>query len=140
PCSQLMGNSSSFLTALCIVFGKRWYFLRQLFGGHFVKNIDSDKVLHACGTGLALTVLRQAAEAQATPLVARGYQQTRYNPEREDQMNTASKLTLAALALVVAGVTTATTSASAASVRDRKSTRLNSSHGSISYAVFCLKK
>src|SRR5699024_12050484 len=27
-----------------------------------------------------------------------------------------------------------------ASVRDRKSTRLNSSHVSISYAVFCLKK
>src|SRR5207245_10334543 len=26
------------------------------------------------------------------------------------------------------------------SFRDRKSTRLNSSHGSISYAVFCLKK
>src|SRR5207245_8567978 len=26
------------------------------------------------------------------------------------------------------------------SVTDRKSTRLNSSHGSISYAVFCLKK
>src|SRR2546422_6732530 len=28
----------------------------------------------------------------------------------------------------------------AASVKDRKSTRLNSSHGYISYAVFCLKK
>src|SRR5438128_4619229 len=27
-----------------------------------------------------------------------------------------------------------------ATKRDRKSTRLNSSHGSISYAVFCLKK
>src|SRR5207245_3517855 len=27
-----------------------------------------------------------------------------------------------------------------ARVEDRKSTRLNSSHGSISYAVFCLKK
>src|SRR2546422_5422226 len=27
-----------------------------------------------------------------------------------------------------------------ASIRDRKSTRLNSSHGYISYAVFCLKK
>src|SRR3989337_3966781 len=26
------------------------------------------------------------------------------------------------------------------SLQDRKSTRLNSSHGSISYAVFCLKK
>src|SRR5947209_17273657 len=28
----------------------------------------------------------------------------------------------------------------AGSVRDRKSTRLNSSHANISYAVFCLKK
>src|SRR2546429_4707032 len=28
----------------------------------------------------------------------------------------------------------------APAVRDRKSTRLNSSHGYISYAVFCLKK
>src|SRR2546429_4977254 len=28
----------------------------------------------------------------------------------------------------------------AAAVEDRKSTRLNSSHGYISYAVFCLKK
>src|SRR5438876_3016848 len=28
----------------------------------------------------------------------------------------------------------------AGSIRDRKSTRLNSSHPSISYAVFCLKK
>src|SRR5579864_9601035 len=30
--------------------------------------------------------------------------------------------------------------AAAPAVRDRKSTRLNSSHMSISYAVFCLKK
>src|SRR2546422_7366996 len=30
--------------------------------------------------------------------------------------------------------------ASARSAKDRKSTRLNSSHGYISYAVFCLKK
>src|SRR2546422_8073189 len=30
--------------------------------------------------------------------------------------------------------------AGADGVRDRKSTRLNSSHGYISYAVFCLKK
>src|SRR2546429_3379665 len=35
--------------------------------------------------------------------------------------------------------TLATTCSSCAS-RDRKSTRLNSSHGYISYAVFCLKK
>src|SRR5438067_9214259 len=32
------------------------------------------------------------------------------------------------------------TSSDAAADRDRKSTRLNSSHVSISYAVFCLKK
>src|SRR3712207_8052662 len=31
-------------------------------------------------------------------------------------------------------------SAVAETVRDRKSTRLNSSHANISYAVFCLKK
>src|SRR3989337_3453054 len=34
----------------------------------------------------------------------------------------------------------ACTHARLAAVEDRKSTRLNSSHGSISYAVFCLKK
>src|SRR2546430_6498280 len=32
------------------------------------------------------------------------------------------------------------TAASAPGARDRKSTRLNSSHSQISYAVFCLKK
>src|SRR3989337_3270359 len=39
------------------------------------------------------------------------------------------------------GVTTTFPKTSRFSIRrDRKSTRLNSSHGSISYAVFCLKK
>src|SRR5438128_10057807 len=33
-----------------------------------------------------------------------------------------------------------TASSTTFSTKDRKSTRLNSSHGSISYAVFCLKK
>src|SRR2546429_8813920 len=36
--------------------------------------------------------------------------------------------------------TAAATSSGVMSARDRKSTRLNSSHGYISYAVFCLKK
>src|SRR5688572_31824317 len=41
----------------------------------------------------------------------------------------------------VAGITVAaTTSSSPLDNRDRKSTRLNSSHSQISYAVFCLKK
>src|SRR5207245_6644373 len=34
----------------------------------------------------------------------------------------------------------ATMTAATGCITDRKSTRLNSSHGSISYAVFCLKK
>src|SRR2546422_2717790 len=38
------------------------------------------------------------------------------------------------------GRATVPAAASAALNRDRKSTRLNSSHGYISYAVFCLKK
>src|SRR2546422_7832828 len=39
-----------------------------------------------------------------------------------------------------AGAAEALGEASALDIRDRKSTRLNSSHGYISYAVFCLKK
>src|SRR5690348_18099200 len=38
------------------------------------------------------------------------------------------------------GATAAAAPAEAVPERDRKSTRLNSSHPSISYAVFCLKK
>src|SRR3712207_7029783 len=45
-------------------------------------------------------------------------------------------------ALEVDGILTRTPNAgyAVAKVRDRKSTRLNSSHANISYAVFCLKK
>src|SRR2546422_5661165 len=39
-----------------------------------------------------------------------------------------------------AAMTTAAPCRSTLEVQDRKSTRLNSSHGYISYAVFCLKK
>src|SRR2546429_7911302 len=42
--------------------------------------------------------------------------------------------------LLVAAGASATTSLEGRSLLDRKSTRLNSSHGYISYAVFCLKK
>src|SRR5687768_18260011 len=40
----------------------------------------------------------------------------------------------------VTGTATTTTTSSGLAGTDRKSTRLNSSHGYISYAVFCLKK
>src|SRR3989449_2894847 len=44
------------------------------------------------------------------------------------------------LLLLGTAAAAACTSDSAVPRRDRKSTRLNSSHGYISYAVFCLKK
>src|SRR2546430_9810222 len=40
----------------------------------------------------------------------------------------------------IAGTSSASTSRGGSCERDRKSTRLNSSHSQISYAVFCLKK
>src|SRR2546422_1728186 len=52
--------------------------------------------------------------------------------------------TTAALSAIIQFILPATTKEPAASktgaAGDRKSTRLNSSHGYISYAVFCLKK
>src|SRR5207249_4221271 len=52
-------------------------------------------------------------------------------------------LTISALALFFLAATLLTPNTSAQKIKpalDRKSTRLNSSHVSISYAVFCLKK
>src|SRR5256886_3630633 len=43
-------------------------------------------------------------------------------------------------ASMTTGCTSERCNSSYAAVRDRKSTRLNSSHSQISYAVFCLKK
>src|SRR3712207_8264602 len=54
-----------------------------------------------------------------------------------------STVAVAISASVVAELTSATISArrdASTRRRDRKSTRLNSSHANISYAVFCLKK
>src|SRR3712207_7805329 len=45
-----------------------------------------------------------------------------------------------AYAGLVAGLALAASAVAARVGRDRKSTRLNSSHANISYAVFCLKK
>src|SRR3712207_7368647 len=42
--------------------------------------------------------------------------------------------------LVAGGLAVFVACASGGEARDRKSTRLNSSHANISYAVFCLKK
>src|SRR4051812_49503212 len=57
--------------------------------------------------------------------------------------DTVSPWTPADEVMTICGTTSATTSSAGVhgeTVSDRKSTRLNSSHMSISYAVFCLKK
>src|SRR2546422_6348476 len=70
---------------------------------------------------------------------------------KEGRMQTTRKTILAGISLLfvgAAGVVAAQKAAEPAPVNttqqestsDRKSTRLNSSHGYISYAVFCLKK
>src|SRR2546422_6424983 len=51
-----------------------------------------------------------------------------------------ARLRLPRLTIDVDGTVVRTGATVAWAFRDRKSTRLNSSHGYISYAVFCLKK
>src|SRR2546422_5968178 len=67
------------------------------------------------------------------------------SPQRQSEHTPMSDLlTLPVLPLrdvvLFPGVTTPIGAGRPATLRDRKSTRLNSSHGYISYAVFCLKK
>src|SRR5207245_3010623 len=59
---------------------------------------------------------------------------------RDEKKGTASARGLDPAGLDVAYHQLDITDAASISTVDRKSTRLNSSHGSISYAVFCLKK
>src|SRR3712207_8377257 len=79
-------------------------------------------VQHAGITALALDA---AAESEARQAMAAAR-------IREEELQ-------AALAKAEADAAAARDAASASS-QDRKSTRLNSSHANISYAVFCLKK
>src|SRR2546429_4729771 len=80
----------------------------------------------------------------------RSYSASRiYGPEYNPGLGTAHSMLLEVLAgggvlsfalLLTLCVTLSRYAAGLLYARDRKSTRLNSSHGYISYAVFCLKK
>src|SRR5690625_6957707 len=62
-------------------------------------------------------------------------------PEESILLDAGSTVALLARRLpTLEGVTVTTASMPVMSMLDRKSTRLNSSHVAISYAVFCLKK
>src|SRR5207302_3935624 len=79
-------------------------------------------------TGMEAITLQPAAGAQGELtglLLVRGYLQSKGNPRKK---------------ILIPDSAHGTNPATAATVGDRKSTRLNSSHVKISYAVFCLKK
>src|SRR6266542_2796249 len=61
--------------------------------------------------------------------------------EKRDERAPLHSITSSARASIVGGISRPSALAVFRLItRDRKSTRLNSSHGSISYAVFCLKR
>src|SRR5436190_5830498 len=101
--------------------------------------------------------MQRVSGCRAPVLRARGYivnaftSATRHLSRRESAMRFTLFTTLAAFAIVACGgdkksaasqaeAATPTPADVPAASEDRKSTRLNSSHTVISYAVFCLKK
>src|SRR3712207_9025870 len=83
--------------------------------------------------------LRDRLEAQPVVLESRDREGLRHRPERDDQLVVAVDLVVALVRLHVHGVGGRIGAQDGAEPEDRKSTRLNSSHANISYAVFCLK-
>src|SRR5437763_9529918 len=79
---------------------------------------------------LAISLTFSSIQSVALPMV----QDFGWTKEIEDRLLAPLPIVLVAAEKIVAGVQLA-----AAPARDRKSTRLNSSHRCISYAVFCLK-
>src|SRR5689334_23710336 len=75
--------------------------------------------------------------AHRAALVAHRATDAAYHPKSRDLFNQIRRAAASVEANVVEGYALGTTPQF---IRDRKSTRLNSSHSSISYAVFCLKK
>src|SRR2546422_10484341 len=61
-------------------------------------------------------------------------------PVKKESIGTLSLTKASRASLYFSSFMSPGTTSSAAHAADRKSTRLNSSHGYISYAVFCLKK
>src|SRR2546426_1261723 len=93
----------------------------------------------------AARALRARGDARRPPSVARVGLTTpksgrTLRPRRRTQRTDMKKLLVLTLSLALAVGLVSAPSLAAAGDQDRKSTRLNSSHLVISYAVFCLKK
>src|SRR5262245_64629967 len=68
------------------------------------------------------------------------YQSPKFIGEDFDRVSLRHIVALDDGALIVSGYAVKSNKVESIAVKDRKSTRLNSSHLGISYAVFCLKK
>src|SRR2546422_8434798 len=97
--------------------------------------------------GSAISIVRHNPMAcSATPFSREWQQSQRIYLRRAPMAATSNRERAVKVVLVVLGVFTVVANiyplvaSFLAGLRDRKSTRLNSSHGYISYAVFCLKK
>src|SRR3712207_7724202 len=88
------------------------------------------------------TLFRSGEPRRADARAGEGGSRRRGDPgARPDAAYRAVVAAIAVLAVLVASsASIAVTKRAEAARQDRKSTRLNSSHANISYAVFCLKK
>src|SRR5207245_3228013 len=90
------------------------------------------------GDTLVGTMRRRGAESPSLVACAGGVRR----PQATDPLRQSRSNSAGSYLEILAGSRYRSQAEAAASnpARDRKSTRLNSSHGSISYAVFCLKQ
>src|SRR5207249_6422915 len=111
--------------------------------GQLIKQNDKDPykliVVGRVTVGSQVTAKSDVKVAQLTP-IARLMAETEVIVTPKDSPYKSIKDVLDALKKDVNGIKFAGGSAGGIDHEDRKSTRLNSSHVSISYAVFCLKK
>src|SRR5258707_9732339 len=98
------------------------------------------KIIYWVSTGLvaALSIFAAFTYLSGSPQAVQGFAHVGYPQQLRIILGIAK--TLGAIALIVPGMAVLKEWAYAGFTLDRKSTRLNSSHANISYAVFCLKK
>src|SRR3712207_9001584 len=86
------------------------------------------------------TTLFRSARGRVVAIVAAGHEAERGGDQEREQCREQARLLQLGDLLGRAIADPSSPVAAASAGRDRKSTRLNSSHANISYAVFCLKK
>src|SRR5207245_5683837 len=87
-----------------------------------------------------MTAVREYLRGLAAAMTERGYRGRLFVMQSSGGVATAEAMQRYPVRMIESGPAAGALMAGVYGELDRKSTRLNSSHGSISYAVFCLKK